>query len=130
MAGPMGWDEYGQKCRAAGNWAKQVFACFTTPLLPGPPPPDVLAAHKVYVAGLEETGALFLAGPLSDETGRLMSGAGLIVLVAPNLEAARALAAADPMHVAGVRRFTLKAWRLNEGAPIPGLRLSRRGFDG
>lgn len=58
-----------------------------------------------------------------------MSGSGLIVYVAPSLDAARALAEADPMHQAGQCRFTLQAWRLNEGAPIPGLRLSSRSFD-
>ncbi|TVR09664.1 MAG: hypothetical protein EA385_06490 [Salinarimonadaceae bacterium] len=130
MAGPMNWDEYGETSRAAGNWAKQVFACFTTPAQSGPPPADLLARHKAYVASLETDGSLFLAGPLSDEEGSVMSGAGLVVLAARDMAHARSLAAADPMHEAGFRRFVIQAWRLNEGTPIPGLRLSRRSFDG
>jgi len=129
MAGPMRWDEYGEKCRANGNLALQVFVCVTTPVEPGPPPQDVMAKHKAYVAGLEVDGKVFLAGPLSNAEGTYMSGAGMIVLRTASLEEARALAEADPMHAAGVRSFTLQAWRLNEGAPLPGVRLSQRGFD-
>ena len=40
-----------------------------------------------------------------------------------------ALADADPMHEQGQRGYVLQAWRLNEGAPLPGLRLSARSFD-
>ncbi|MDJ0686055.1 MAG: YciI family protein [Alphaproteobacteria bacterium] len=129
MSEPMAWDEYGARCRAAGNLAMEVFACLTTPIRPGPPPPDTLAAHKSYLADLEIKGELFLAGPLSSEDGASMSGAGLIIFAATSLAAARALAEGDPMHQQGFRRFTLQAWRLNEGSPLPGLRLSNRGFD-
>ncbi len=129
MAGPMKWDEYGEKCRENGNLAMEVFVCFTTPINPGPPPADVLAAHKAYIAGLETSGQVFLAGPLSNEEGTHMSGAGMIVLAASSIEAAAELAAADPMHSEGVRSFKIQAWRLNEGAPLPGVRLSNRSFD-
>ncbi len=129
MSGPMAWDTYGEKCRAAGNLAMEVFACFTTPAHPGPPPPDTFAAHKAYLAGLEASGKVFLAGPLSTEDGTQMSGAGLIVFAAPGLDEARTLAENDPMHRDGIRSFKLQAWRLNEGSPIPGLRLSDRSFD-
>lgn len=129
MSGPMKWDEYGAACRDKGNWAKQVFACFTNPQKPGPPPADVLAAHKAYMAELEAQGKVFLAGPLSNEEGTHMSGAGLIVLAADDLAEAHALAAGDPMHAEGIRSFTIQAWRLNEGTPFPGLRLSNRSFD-
>ena len=125
----MTWDEYGAKCRAAGNLAMEVFACFTTPARPGPPPPDVLSAHKSYLAGLEAEGKVFLAGPLSTEDGAFMSGAGLIVFAVSDLTTARDLAEDDPMHREGIRTFRLQAWRLNEGSPVPGLRLSDRSFD-
>ncbi len=129
MAGPMKWDEYGKICRENGNLAMQVFACMTTPVRPGPPPPDVLAQHKAYIAGLETTGKVFLAGPLSNPEGTHMSGAGMIIFAAADMAEANALAADDPMHQAGIRDFTVQAWRLNEGAPMPGLRLSNRSFD-
>lgn len=129
MAGPMKWEEYGAICRDRGALAMEVFACFTTPAREGPPPADLLAAHLAYQKEVEARGKLFLAGPLSDADGAVMSGAGLIVYRAADMAEARALAEADPMHSAGQRKFTLQAWRLNEGAPLPGLRLSSRSFD-
>lgn len=128
MSGPMTWEDYGTICRARGALAIEVFACFTTPARAGPPPADLLAAHLDYQKHLEAEGSLFLAGPLSDAEAGHLSGAGLIVYAAPTLDAARALAEADPMHRAGHRVFSLQAWRLNEGAPMPGLRLSTRSF--
>lgn len=129
MAGPMTWDEYGAICRERGALAMEVFACITTPAREGPPPPDLLAAHLAYQKALEAEGKLFLAGPLSDPGGAAMSGSGLIVYRAADIAAARALADADPMHERGQRGYVLQAWRLNEGAPLPGLRLSARSFD-
>ncbi len=115
MAGPMKWDEYGAICRENGQLALEVFACVTTPVEAGPPPQDVLAEHKAYIAGLETSGKVFLAGPLSNPEGTHMSGAGLIVFAAADMAEARALAAGDPMHRAGIRTYSLQAWRLNEG---------------
>ncbi len=129
MAGPMKWDEYGAKCRENGNLAMEVFVCFTTPVQPGPPPPDVMAEHKAYIAALETSGKVFLAGPLSNAEGTHMSGAGMIVFAASSVAEAAALAENDPIHKAGIRNFTIQAWRLNEGAPLPGIRLSNRTFD-
>ena len=128
MSQPMTWEAYGQKCRDAGNLAYEVFACFSTPNQPGPPPADTLAAHKAYVASLETSGQLFLAGPLSTEDGTLMSGGGLLVFRVPDLETAIALAENDPVHKEGIRSFKIQAWRLNEGSPVPGLRLSNSSF--
>jgi uncharacterized protein YciI len=125
----MNWNDYGTICRDRGALAREVFACITTPAKPGPPPAELLAAHLAYQRELEARGALFLAGPLSDVTGTMMSGAGLIVYAAPDIAAALALAEADPMHRSGQRAFTVQGWRLNEGAPVPGLRLSSRSYD-
>ncbi len=125
----MNWEEYGRICRERGALAMEVFACFTTPARDGPPAPELLAEHLAYQKALEAQGKLFLAGPLSDEAGAAMSGAGLIIYRAANLAEARELAGADPMHRAGQRSFRLQAWRINEGAPVPGLRLSVRGFE-
>ena len=107
----------------------QFFACITTPAREGPPSPDLLAAHLAYQKDPEAQGTQFLARPLSDAAGAVTSGAGPIVYRAADIAAARTLAEADPMHSAGQRSFELQAWRLNEGAPLPGLRLSSRSFD-
>lgn len=129
MSGPMSWDEYGKACRSRGALAMEVFACRTVPARDGPPPADLLAAHLAYQQALEARGHLFLAGPLSDPEGLAMSGAGLIIYAAANIAEARILADGDPMHRDGQRSYTLQAWRLNEGAPLAGLRLSKRSFD-
>ena len=57
---------------------------------------------------LETDGLLFLAGPLSDDAGEHMSGVGPILLQAASLDDARDLAQRHPMHVEGIRIFTLQ----------------------
>ncbi len=124
----MNWEEYGAACRESGSIALQVFACQSAMINHGPPPADVMQRHKAYVKDMEAQGKLFLAGPLSDETGTQMGGKGLLVFRADTIEEARALADGDPMHSEGVRSYTLTAWRLNEGMPIPGIRFSTGSF--
>lgn len=128
MAGPPKWDEYGAMCREAGQLAMEVFVCFTTPVQPGPPPTEVMAEHKAYIASLEEDGRVFLAGPLSNAEATHLSGGGMLVFRADDLEAAKAIADGDPMHREGIRTYKMQAWRLNEGAPLPGSRLSKGIF--
>lgn len=128
MSGPPKWDDYGETSRARGSLAMEVFVCMTSPARPGPPPADLLDAHLAYQIELEAAGKLFLAGPLSDEAGEVMSGSGMMIYAVDTIADAIAVAKADPMHSAGQRTFTVQAWRLNEGAPMPGLRLSSRSF--
>ena len=129
MSGPMPWAEYGTISRDRGCLAMEVFACLTLPARDGPPPKDLLDAHLAYQKQLEADGKLFLAGPLSDQEGAVMSGSGLIVYMASSIEEARALADSDPMHREGQRDYSMQAWRLNEGSPMAGLRLSDRRFE-
>lgn len=129
MSGPPKWADYGETSRARGSLAMEVFVCYTTPVQPGPPPADLLAAHLEYQKQIEAEGKLFLAGPLSDEAGEVMSGSGMMIYSVDTIADAIAVAEADPMHSNGVRTFTVQAWRLNEGAPLPGVRLSSRSFD-
>lgn len=76
----------------------------------------MLPAHLDYQAELEQQGRLVMAGPLSDPSGELMEGVGMIIYRAESLEAAKALADADPMHRTGTSEYTLRRWLVNEGS--------------
>jgi uncharacterized protein YciI len=83
----------------------------------------VLPAHLDYQIALERAGQLFGAGPIFEEGGTTPT-AGMIILRAPDEEAARALADADPFHAQGLRHYTLHRWLLNEGAMTVTIRYS------
>ena len=72
------------------------------------------ADHLAYVNGLEKKGVLFAAGPLVDESN-VPIGRGMIVVRAGNKEEAAEIASDDPLHKNNVRKFTVQAWRVNEG---------------
>jgi uncharacterized protein len=55
--------------------------------------------HLAYLESLGET--LIFAGPFTEADGQTMNGS-LIVIEAPSLEAARAIAAGDPFAKAGL----------------------------
>ena len=112
----MKWSDYKQQAKARGALALELYVAQS---VPAKGPDDVkaaLPAHLEYQAGLESQGALAFAGPMSDETGEEMQGMGLIIYRAESLEAARALAAADPMHQSGAREFSLRRWMINDGS--------------
>ncbi len=70
--------------------------------------------HLAWVLGLEQADMLLASGPLlsGPEVG---PGSGVTILRAPDEEAARRIAAADPFVRAGLRTFEVYRWRLNEG---------------
>lgn len=74
-----------------------------------------LDAHLGWLLDLEQTGELFLSGPLIAGP-RVGPGSGITVLRPDNEDAARQIATADPFVTAGLRTFELLQWRLNEGA--------------
>ncbi len=76
----------------------------------------ILPDHLAYQAEQEQLGSLVMAGPLSDLSGDLMEGVGLIIYRAASLAAARAIAEADPMHKSGTRSFVIRRWLVNEGS--------------
>ena len=89
----------------------------------GPGMQDLLPAHLEYQIALERDGSLFGAGPIFEDGGSMPTG-GMIILRAEDEAAARAIADADPFHAAGLRRFTLHRWLLNEGAMTVTVRYS------
>ena len=68
-----------------------------------------LPDHLRYLAQLHAAGSLVLSGPFADRTG------GMIVVRAESLDAARAIAEADPLVASGVDRYDLREWRLTAG---------------
>ncbi|HEY4774081.1 MAG TPA: YciI family protein [Xanthobacteraceae bacterium] len=74
-----------------------------------------LAEHLAHQVELERRGILFAAGPLYPR-GASVPEAGMFVLRANSFEEAEAIAHSDPLHVAGLRTFTVQKWRVNEGS--------------
>lgn len=118
------WEEYKQAAQERGSLALELYMVVSTP---EKGPEDLqaqLPAHLAYQAEQEEKGALVMAGPLSDATGELMQGTGLIIYRAESLEAANRITAADPMHSSGTRSYEIKRWLVNEGSFQIDLKLS------
>ncbi|WP_323765347.1 YciI family protein [Marinovum sp.] len=110
------WDSYKSEARGRGALALELYVVHSVPAGDGAAVKSALPDHLAYQAQLEAEGRLALAGPMSDESGTLMEGMGLIVYRAGSLEDARRLAEDDPMHKVGARRFTLRKWLVNEGS--------------
>ena len=102
----------------------ELFVVTTRPAR-GPGIQALLPEHLEYQIRLEREGHLFGAGPIYDEGADLPS-AGMIVLRAKDMAAARALADADPFHQKGLRQYTIQRWLLNEGAMTVTIRYSDR----
>lgn len=73
-----------------------------------------LEGHFEYALGLERDGRLFAAGPIRNAAGEL-EGQGLFILRAATRDEAMALAMADPIAAAGVRKVRVEHWTVNLG---------------
>jgi uncharacterized protein len=67
-----------------------------------------------WLLKLEADGVVFLSGPLVSGPG-IAPGSGVTVLRAPAAADAAAIAATDPLVLAGLRTFEVFGWRVNEG---------------
>lgn len=110
------WADYKETARARGSLALELYVVESTPQVEPAALQETLPAHLAYQKEMEQAGKLAFAGPLSDPTGELMNGTGLIVYRAASLEDARRIADADPMHAQGKRSYTLRRWLVNEGS--------------
>lgn len=109
----MNFADCAEAARGRGAMGFEVYQVIST--LVDPSRIDVLRAdHLAYMADVEASGQLMLAGPLSDPEGKDVAG-GCIIFRAANMAEARSLAANDPMHKGGARRFELRRWLINEG---------------
>jgi uncharacterized protein YciI len=64
----------------------------------------VIEPHREFIAALRAQGRLERSGAFSDKSG------GAYVVLAPDLDAATALAHTDPLHLAGASRLTIYEW--------------------
>lgn len=122
------WDDYKAEAKSRGALAHELYMVLSEP---AGDPADVkanLPDHLAYQAKQEAAGTLVMAGPLSDDTGTQMQGTGMILYRAASLEDARAIAAADPMHAAGARTFSIRRWLVNEGNLTLNVRLSAQSI--
>ncbi len=110
------WNAYKSHAKERGALALELFAVESTPVADEQKLKAVLPRHLEYQKELEAAGKLFLAGPLSDDTGSLMQGSGLVIYRCESWDEAVALADKDPMHSENVRSYRLRRWLVNEGS--------------
>ncbi len=120
------WDEYKTTAKERGALAFELYVVESTPAVEPSVLQEVLPEHLAYQKTMEAEGKLFLAGPLSDDTGKQMQGNGLIIYRASSMEEALGFAQNDPMHAKGARSFTLRKWLVNEGSPSFAMQLSEQ----
>lgn len=111
----MHWNDYRKIAEERGALALELFVIESTPSSEQEKIKEILPYHLDYQANLEKRGVLVLAGPLSDSTGNIMNGSGLIVYRAESMKEAENIAQEDPMHKSGARTFSLRKWLINEG---------------
>lgn len=110
------WNAYKTHAKERGALALELFAVESTPAADEEQLKAVLPRHLDYQKALESAGKLFLAGPLSDDTGTLMQGSGLMIYRCESWNEAVTLADKDPMHSENVRSYRLRRWLVNEGS--------------
>jgi uncharacterized protein YciI len=93
---------------------KQLYVIHTVPVAPREQIVELLPQHLEHQVRLEKAGIMFGAGPVANEDGS--PAGGLIVIRAESFAAARAIADSDPFHKAGLRRYTIWRWTVNEGS--------------
>lgn len=123
------WEDYKAHARERGALALELYVAISTPSSDGPAIPEILPDHLAYQRELEIAGKLAFAGPVSDLSGEMMEGAGMIVYRADSLDEARALTQADPMHSTGARDFVIRRWLINEGSLTLSVGLSTKSIN-
>jgi uncharacterized protein YciI len=72
----------------------------------------LILRHVTWCQDQEAAGRLIGAGPLAPAPG---GADALMIVAAPTRESLDRLLAADPLVVAGVRRYEVTGWLLNQG---------------
>lgn len=66
--------------------------------------PSVIDEHYAFLDRLRQQNQLELAGPFTDKSG------GAYVILADNLDEAKAIAFSDPVHTSGSSQVTVYEW--------------------
>lgn len=112
----MGWQELTETARDRGLLAKRLYVISSEPTAGVGPVLEHLDDHLSYQSRLEAAGTMFAAGPLASADEQEWHGDGLFVYRAESMAEATRIAADDPMHRSGARRFSVRQWMLNEGS--------------
>lgn len=118
------WNDYKSDAKQRGALALELYVVQSEPAAAPEVMKQQLPDHLAYQSEQEKLGNLVMAGPMSDATGELMQGVGLIIYRAESLEAAKKLAENDPMHSTGTRTFSIRRWLVNEGSLSLNVKLS------
>lgn len=94
---------------------KQLYAIFTVPTGDIGPILERMEEHLAFQVSLERDGILYAAGPMWSDDEQTWAGDGMVVVRAGSREEAASIAAHDPMHASGARKFTVRPWMINEG---------------
>ncbi len=97
----------------AGLLHKELYIAITEPLS-GPGLAEKLHEHILGQIDLERRHVLFGAGPLQEEAADKPTK-GMFIIRAKSFAEARAILDQDVFHKAGLRRYQLFRWSLNEG---------------
>jgi uncharacterized protein YciI len=94
---------------------REMYLCITRPVRGPGITDEKLTEHLKHQVKLEKDGIMFAAGPLySRESDK--PEAGMFVIRAKSFDEAEAIVRQDPLHMAGLRKYTLQKWRVNEGS--------------
>ena len=118
-----------EMCVERGYLAKQLYAIFTSPINGMDAVMKNLPDHLAFQEELEKEGIMFAAGPHWTDDEKRWEGEGLVVIRARTLEEANAIAARDPMHARGARKYRVRPWLVNEGTMTVKLGFSTRSFE-
>ena len=69
--------------------------------------PELIKQHVAHLKRLDERGQLVLCGPFADGAG------GMVIIKAESLEAAVAVAEADPFVSSGMESYEVRTWYLS-----------------
>lgn len=130
MAGPVvAAEEVKSICRNEGFLAKQVYVVFTSPVNGMEPVMAILKEHLAFQVELEAQGIMVAAGPHWTDDEKEWRGDGMVVIRAGSLAEAKEIAARDPMHKSGARKFVVRPWFVNEGTITVKLNFSKKSFE-